>query len=109
MSWDFSMFIDAGGEKPMRLDGLEANYTYNVHPMFARAFGGDGIRQLNNRTGAECITSLEQAIAAMEVEPAIYKAMNPPNGWGDYDSALNLLRELLRWSRLAPRARMVVS
>lgn len=29
----------------------------------------------------------------MEADPAAYRAMNPPNGWGDSDGALDVLRQ----------------
>ena len=30
----------------------------------------------------------------MEADPETYRAMNPPNGWGDYEGALAYLRRL---------------
>lgn len=31
---------------------------------------------------------------ALEADPEQYRAMNPENGWGSYDSLLGVLREM---------------
>jgi hypothetical protein len=108
------MYVDAGGDEPSYIEGYEANYTYNVAPMFSRALperptGRSGIRQLNGMRGGAAKELLTLAIGKMEAYPSEYKVLNPSNGWGDYDSALELLRELRRWCEAAPDARMRVS
>jgi len=108
MSWDFSMYVD-NNDGPGELD-YDANYTYNVAPMFVRAFqDDDGIRILHGVKGRVCRALLKIAITNMEDSPEAYEAMNPKNGWGDYAGALALLRQLLDWSTRAPGARMRVS
>lgn len=112
MSWDFSMEIDAGGEHPFDLDDFEANYTYNVSPMFYEAFKGmldDGISGLHEKTGKDARHMLEIAIARMQDDPEKYKQWNPDNGWGSYEGALNLLCTLRGWCISAPLARFRVS
>ena len=73
------------------------NYTSNVSGMWADAIGenlGDLIERLGKRAG-DILPALERGIAAMEADPDKYRAMNPANGWGDYDGAL----AYLRWMR----------
>lgn len=108
MSWDFGMEIDAGGLEPHSLH-YDANYTYNVAPMFLEAMGGDGIRQLDGLIGEECLPLLGKAIADMVENPGKYKAMNPSNGWGDFDGALELLQTLVKWCNEAPKATMRIT
>lgn len=93
------------------------NYTYNCNPMAAlalnaitdgRAGAGDGsideimgFKEKNPRSGlfafqgapaVEAAGLLSQMVAEMEANPAPYKALNPNNGWGDFDSFLDYLR-----------------
>ena len=107
MSWDFGMEVDVGGKEPATLK-YDRNYTYNVSPMFYEAMGGDGIASIEGKTGEEAAPLLSQAIKAMVEEPEKYKAMNPANGWGDYDGALELLRDLRSWGLESPLARYYV-
>jgi len=108
MSWDFWMEADVGGKEPVDI-GFDANYTYNVSPMFYDAFNlEEGIRGLDKMLGDEAMPYLENAIIKMKENPKKYKAMNPSNGWGDYDTALELLEKLLGWCIEAPKAQMRV-
>lgn len=49
---------------------------------------------------------LRRGIAAMEVDPDSYRTLNPENGWGDFDSQLVALRELLAACEQAPKAKV---
>lgn len=114
MGWDFGMWADVGGEERGYLDGYDRNYTFNVSPMFFRALAGTeiaeaGLRGLDGKLGSECAPLLTVMIERMEASPDAFKELNPPNGWGSYDGALHLLRELRRWCAEAPKARMRVS
>jgi len=66
--------------------------TFNLNPMFIAA--GLRVRELN---GVSCMVAMDQlraAINIMEDEPAKMRALDPPNGWGDYASGLEFLREV---------------
>lgn len=71
----------------------EHNYTYNCSPMWRKA--GWNHEQFEGKRASEMAPFLAYAITAMSVNPAEYKAMNPLNGWGDYDGCLSFLRDLL--------------
>lgn len=92
MSYDID--LDAPPHWPLgAVPQFEAwNYTSNCAPMW-RAAGVD-LAAFDGRTAAECAKPLGEAIAAMEADPERFKAMNPRNGWGSYDSVLDALREL---------------
>lgn len=109
MSWDFSLSV--GTATACECD---ENYTYNVAPMFYEAFRGTefeglGIRGLDEQPAPKCLAALEAAIADMEANPEKYSAMNPPNGWGDSDGALRLLKTLATWCRNHPDGELSVS
>jgi hypothetical protein len=100
MSYDFSVSIDAGAGL---IDiGFEHNMTSNVSGMWALAMGTP-MRELRNMKCSECIPYLERGIKAMKAHPEVYSAMNPANGWGSSESALETLETLLGWCREAPK------
>lgn len=93
MSYDVSLVIDTGGSEPAEVVDV-GNMTSNVAPMWRKALPPDGIAGLHGRRCADVTGQLQLAVAHMENHPDFYRAMNPPNGWGDYESALDYLRKL---------------
>ncbi len=88
------------------------NITYNVDAMFALALGepeagvrngadvvfhlkSPALKRFVDRPASEAIEPLRAAVARMEADPEAYRALNPPNGWGDYEGALDYLRRFL--------------
>lgn len=101
MSWDADF------------DGRSWNYTHNTNRMIAAAYeaatgegtaNGSGVLgpvigpawwdRLNGLTGREGAALLALITDALEADPERYRAMNPENGWGSYDSLLSILREM---------------
>ena len=65
----------------------DLNVTYNLSPMLAAAgFNGWGwcVGKRARAVGRHMLTVLD----GMQSEPDRWRAMNPPNGWGDYDRCL---------------------
>lgn len=101
MSWDFWLESTDGDE----LAGYDANYTYNVSPMYYKAFAGDeGIRGLDGCKCELAETILINAIEYMEQNKDEMIFLNPSNGWGDYWGALALLKKLQNWCISKPHA-----
>jgi hypothetical protein len=92
MSWDVSLQITNGHESADVEDC--GNYTYNVSPMYYDALGGTGLRGLDGLACAVALPLIQSAVAKMADDPAKYRAMDPPNKWGDYESALIWLRQI---------------
>ena len=112
MSYDFNLAVDVGRKDGylQYLDGFDMNYTYNVSNMFEDALpGNDGVNQLNEMECSKAIPILEQGIKKMTDSPEHYKKMEPDNGWGTYDGALNVFKTLLEWCRECPLAMIVIS
>lgn len=88
------------------------NYTSNCGPMWREAglnlhewaYDKNGIR-----TAATLIEPLRAAIRNLEADPAKFKAMNPDNGWGSYETVVPWLRGILRACEEHPDARVYVS
>jgi hypothetical protein len=66
----------------------------NLGSMYFDVLQG-GISSLNNKKAADAIPDLEAAIKKLEADPAKYRAMNPPNGFGSYDALVEVLKRLL--------------
>ena len=106
MSWDIDLYARTECGQLVHVD--EANYTYNVAPMFFNALGGDGIRQFAGMKAVDAIPILNRGIRKMKENPGRYRAMNPPNGWGDYEGALELLEWMLRKCEQYPSIEITV-
>ena len=106
MSYDIALYIDTGGKQFARVTEMR-NPTYNLHDMFALALGCR-IRDLQDRKAAECIPVLQAAIRQMRRTPARFKKLNPSNGWGDYEGALNTLDWLLEECLQHPKATVYI-
>lgn len=112
MSWDAYLIDDRGHEEGFW------NYTHNCNPMIEAALGEDieattepwwqsictqgasplgrccWWELLHGAEGPEGAALLDRVIRGLEAEPARFRAMNPQNGWGDYDSLLKVLTEM---------------
>ena len=92
MSYDvwLEITVDTGTDHNLWL--LDVNHTSNCAPMWRHA--GADLREYDGKPASEAAGPLTEAVARMEADPDTYRAMNPPNGWGDYDTALAFLREI---------------
>jgi len=79
------------------------NYTHNTNRMIAAAMESAGYGKvigpawwdrLNGLSGAEGHFLLRGCVDALLADPHRYQAMNPPNGWGDYDSLVKVLSDM---------------
>lgn len=107
MSYDIWFEIDAGGPEPISIGNRDFNITSNVAPMWRHA--GCDLADLHDTRCADAIQPLRTAIQAMEDDPPTYKAMDPPNGWGDYNGCLQFLRDLYTSCKAHPNAIIKVS
>jgi hypothetical protein len=82
---------------------FNTNYTSNMWPMLHEArFDWD---PLEGKTAEEIEPEIERLIGLMTKDPAAYRALNPKNGWGNYDSFLReVLRPLLEACKENPKA-----
>jgi hypothetical protein len=109
MSYDIDLVIDAGGPTSIAI-GYSLNYTSNCAGMWRKAMPEtDGLAGMDGLDASAAAAALRAGIAKMEQDPDAYRELNPSNGWGDYDSQLEMLRELLSQCEAAPRAKVRVS
>jgi hypothetical protein len=96
MGWTAGLHDDRG-----HLEG-DWQYTYNTSRMVYLALDRNEytfdernwIMHLNEMTGAEGAEFLGLVIKEMEGDPEAFRALDPPNGWGDYDGMLRVLKEM---------------
>ena len=108
MSYDVYMVVDTGGTEPAYVTESR-NYTYNVSPMFRAALGGKGLNDLQGLSGAEAAVKLTSALAFMVGHRDEMVALNPENGWGDYNGALRFLEGILEDCLKHPKAQVRIS
>lgn len=110
MSWNAYLIDDRG-----HTEG-DWNYTHNCNGMIEATLSDDEVTAtgqpfwaalgnttmgrgawwdlLNGRTGAEGAQLLDRIITGLEADPDRFRAMDPPNGWGSYDTLLDVLRDM---------------
>lgn len=69
------------------------NPTYNLAPMFTEALGYR-LRELHGKRAGDVLPDVQRAVRRMLDYPEVFLALNPPNGWGTAEGALNFLRAL---------------
>jgi hypothetical protein len=106
MSYDIWLTIDTGGPEPVEV-GESWNYTSNSGPAW-RAAGAD-LADFDGKLAVDCARILDAAIETMRTEPARFKALDAPNGWGTYDTLVPALEKLRNTMRRHPKATVVVS
>jgi hypothetical protein len=69
------------------------NYTCNVNPMYQKALG-ISLSELQGKPTREVLDLLDNGIKDMKIYKKDYEELNPLNGWGDYNGALEYLERL---------------
>jgi hypothetical protein len=111
MSWWIGVeaVVDTGHSVEQSLELYDRNVTYNLSPMFYKAFDlEDGIRGLDKMLCSEAAPHIEEAIRRMTTDKDEYVKLNPENGWGTYDGAMEFLNEWFDAVREHPKARVYV-
>lgn len=96
MSWDIEFTINTGLLHE-EIIGPHFNYTYNVSPMYYKAFEGissEGFKRLNGMSGATASIALKHAIEIFKRDEKEFRKMNLDNKWSGYDGALYLLKQI---------------
>jgi hypothetical protein len=96
VSWSVYLNCDCCGSSL-----VDQNGTHNVNPMANAVLADNDMdnegtwwKQLDGMGGPDGAHFLDVIIKGMEADPPRFRAMNPPNGWGDYDGFLDMLRKM---------------
>jgi hypothetical protein len=91
VSWDATLVDD------YRHVATHWNYTHNCNRMANDAAGVKSWwRELDGMSGPEGGAFLTRVVAGLRADPDRYGAMNPDNGWGDYDRFVAVLDDMRR-------------
>jgi hypothetical protein len=101
--------VDTGGAEPHHALLYWANITHNVASMWQRAGCFEVLYKSAGKAAADILPALERAEGEMRREPGAYRALDPSNGWGSYDSALEWLGKLIAACHRHPKAVVRVS
>lgn len=90
--------------------GGDLNVTYNLTPMFREAGLFPAVHSdLYAAPCSEVAGVADAALRRLEADPERFRALNPPNGWGNYEGAVEFVRHLRdlcsSWSHI-PSARL---
>lgn len=107
MSWDASLTYGTMSR--------DWNYTHNCNSMIRRVL--DALRidyrhdesspwwsVLDGITADEAQSTLDAIVGGLAEAPTLFRSMNPPNGWGDYDSLMSVLIDMRDTARACPAA-----
>lgn len=106
MSYDVDLVIRTGGEDLASV-GWGWNYTSNCSPMWREA--GANLADFHGKLASDCLPVLQSAIQTLRADPKRFTSMNPPNGWGSYETLLPALEELAAQFAGHPKATVQVS
>jgi hypothetical protein len=99
MSWDISLLCNCCGHQI-----VDENYTHNTSKMIYTVLREKGYElgdneswwaRLNGMSGPEGAAFLHLIIKGLEADPVRFRAMNPDNGWGDYDRLVGILSKMM--------------
>lgn len=81
--------------------------THNLAPMWRIAGVMDALYESDGHRAGEFLPVLRAGLAHMEAHPDVYTPLNPANGWGNYEGALEFLREWIAECEPRPEATIV--
>ena len=108
MSLDFGLQFE-GEDTKETCELYERNITHNVANMWGRAGIFNSLYNSGGKKAKEELENLREGLKKMEDSPAEYRKLDPENGWGDYDSALEFLREVVSYCAKYPNSIIWVS
>lgn len=114
MSYDISLYLDVYSGGIWAPDVQTAcvadlgNYTSNAARMWTDALG-HSLGDLDQANAGDSLPALDAAVGKLLADPETYRAMEPSNGWGDYDGAVGYIAALRDACLVHPKAVIHIS
>jgi len=102
MSWGVDIVVEHGDGYRTVIDVVDG-HTYNLNRMWRWSGACRYPRDFDGRRCDELAPVLAAALADALAHPDDYRAMNPPNGWGDYEGFVEILGRFAELTSLHPR------
>lgn len=112
MSLDLYLYapIDVGNPEVTSVDVWSSdNVTHNLTPMWREAGCYEALYRSDGATAESVVDCLDRALADMTARPAVFRSLNPENGWGSYEGAIRFLRSTIVGFNRYPKALIRVS
>lgn len=93
MSWDIWLAVEVDGHEVEVTPSV--NYTHNCNHMIRAAGFEEWPYELDGMHCGDFCRRLDVTLQRLRSDPDRLRAMNPPNGWGDYDRLVSVLSEVL--------------
>jgi hypothetical protein len=103
------MSLDIYLEVPGMVEVASANFTHNTTPMWKKAGCYDALYMSEGKKCSEILPALRAARDLMQAQPDLYRALDPPNGWGKFDHAFPWLCDTIEAFAQHPDAIIRVS
>lgn len=107
MSWDFWLEKKVDGTVVTLTDWT--NYTHNCNQMVRDAGLPEWPYEVDGWSARKLGRRLQSVLRALDADPGRFRAMNPPNGWGDYEGLLRVLYRVQSACAMFPSAKVRVS
>ena len=108
MSWDVSLGVEVDGQL-VEISDTWRNYTHNCNRMIRDAGLTEWPYSVHGWAASTLGERLSAALDVLRSDPDKYRAMDPENGWGSYDTLVPLLEQVVESCRQYPSARVQMS
>lgn len=85
------------------------NVTHNLCPMWRKADIFDDLYESDGKKASEILDNLKVGLEKMLGDVMGYTKLNPENGWGDYNGAIDFLTETIKACEESPQAIIRIS
>lgn len=106
MSWSLYLEATRPDEPVDEVYGKPVDgHTYNLSPMWRLAgVFDDSSKDLDGLPAGVIAARASAGLLKAVSYPQAFQALNPPNGWGDYDGFVEVLTRLAIAAAMAPRS-----
>lgn len=103
------MSLDFYLDKVMLTNIYWRNITHNLGKMWREAGIYDDLYNSDGKKAGDIVESLKLGYKKMLNNPDKYKALEPDNGWGNYQNALDFLDSVIKHCEEHPDATIRIS
>lgn len=93
----------------IRTTVFDGNITHNLVPMWEEAGCYEALYDSSGKKARSILPKLKRALKAIQADPDKYKVLEPANGWGTYESAINFLEKVIEACKNNPNGELYIS
>lgn len=88
---------------------FDSNITHNMTVMWREAGVYDALYNSHEKTAGELLSVLQDGLSKMRRNRLKFEEMDPSNGWGDYETAVKFLENVVAACDTNPDAKVWIS